>query len=364
MEKKTSVRQVNFEFLRIIAMIMVVFLHALSHGGVLEYYKFGSLGYIFFWFIETICYVAVNIFVLITGYFMCFNKMKLSKIIKVIIQVEFYSLLGTFIGTFFLKENLSMKDLFWTIFPITNETYWFVTHYIILLVLVPLLNKFIYSLSKREFIFALVLLIFSFSVIPNIFFWSRNILGTGYNFIWFIVLYCIAAYIRLYDFKLSKNVCILGYLFFVVGALLSRLLIGSISTKILGKEIGSGLFYTYNSVIILLASVSLFLFYKQIEIKSKIFSKVISEISLLSFGVYLFHEHFILRNILWEFVNFSKIIEYGIIVVFVYMLGIIFLIFITGCVIEAIRNKILNLLGLKKFLDWCDMYTKKFLASK
>ncbi len=52
--------------------------------------EFGSLGYIFGWFIETLAYVSVNLLVLITGYFMINSTFKILRIIKLAVQVEFY----------------------------------------------------------------------------------------------------------------------------------------------------------------------------------------------------------------------------------------------------------------------------------
>lgn len=68
-----------------------------------------------------------------------------------------------------------------------------------------LLNKFINALSQAEFQKCLALLLVLFSVIPtiNVFGDSFGING-GYSLLWFIVLYCIAAYVRRYPLKNRK----------------------------------------------------------------------------------------------------------------------------------------------------------------
>ncbi len=68
MKKKD--RQMNYELLRIIAMLMIVCLHYLSKGGALGDPKqeLTTNGYLA-WLIEAFCLVAVNVYVLISGYF-------------------------------------------------------------------------------------------------------------------------------------------------------------------------------------------------------------------------------------------------------------------------------------------------------
>ena len=198
-------RQSNIELLRVIAMLMVTILHALGHGGVLEQYEFGTLGYILFWTIETLCYVAVNVFVLITGYFMVTSESKPSRLIKLYFQVEFYSVLCLLASKVIFRQPIGLKNILNTIFPITSGSYWFVSAYAILLVLVPFLNRFINSMSKQQHLLSIILLSILFCVIPTFMFWSRDILGNGYNFIWFIVLYTTAAYIRLYSNEITRK---------------------------------------------------------------------------------------------------------------------------------------------------------------
>ena len=202
---RTANRQSNIELLRIIAMLMVTTLHALGHGGVLEQYELGTLGYILFWTIETLCYVAVNVFVLITGYFMVTSEAKPSRLIKLYFQVEFYSVLCLLASKVIFRQPIGLKNILNTIFPITSGSYWFVSAYAVLMVLVPLLNRFIKSMDRQQHFMAIVILTVLFCIIPTFMFWSRDILGNGYSFVWFIVLYITAAYIRIYSEDIPKK---------------------------------------------------------------------------------------------------------------------------------------------------------------
>ena len=57
-------RNYGIDLLKIVSMFMVVILHILGHGGVLEHALDLSLNDTIAWFIEILCYPAVNIFAL------------------------------------------------------------------------------------------------------------------------------------------------------------------------------------------------------------------------------------------------------------------------------------------------------------
>lgn len=90
-------RQINYELLRIIAMLMIVSLHYLSKGGLLgdpSRAKMSATGYAA-WLLEAFCLVAVNVYVLISGYFgvdtpagMSGNGNTLGRIAKTIENLE------------------------------------------------------------------------------------------------------------------------------------------------------------------------------------------------------------------------------------------------------------------------------------
>ena len=105
MSVKSNLRNSNIEFLRICAMLMIIGLHYLhgSMGGALEYIEYGSWNYYVSQVAETVCIISVNIFVLITGYYMVSRKSNyeigISKPINLYIIMAFYGFL--FLGIFF-----------------------------------------------------------------------------------------------------------------------------------------------------------------------------------------------------------------------------------------------------------------------
>ena len=66
-------RQANFELMRIAAMLMIISLHYLVKGGAAVSFPFSAkenpVG-VLAWLIEAFCIVAVNCYVLLSGFFL------------------------------------------------------------------------------------------------------------------------------------------------------------------------------------------------------------------------------------------------------------------------------------------------------
>lgn len=90
--KAKEERNVALDILRVLAMFGIVVLHVLGHGGLLDE-SAGTLRGNLLWLVESICYFSVNIFVLISGYFMCDGIFKLSKVTRLIVDITFWSLI-------------------------------------------------------------------------------------------------------------------------------------------------------------------------------------------------------------------------------------------------------------------------------
>lgn len=72
-------RNTGLDLLRIMAMLMILTLHYLGKGGALQVE--GKTSYIV-WFLEISCMVAVNVYILISGYFLVDSKFSWKKVFK------------------------------------------------------------------------------------------------------------------------------------------------------------------------------------------------------------------------------------------------------------------------------------------
>ncbi len=188
--QKKSARESNIELLRIVSMLLIILHHYSVHGpwpkdGILtttiavNFLSFGGK-------------VGVCAFVIITGYFMSRSRFKAASILKLALETIFFS--WVFLGVKATLNPGSLDFNSWkaALLPLSSNQYWFVTTYIVLALLAPLLNlcfKQISGNAKCKVILAGFIL---FSVIPTF------VLTNSYtsNVVWFCYLYFIGAYIR------------------------------------------------------------------------------------------------------------------------------------------------------------------------
>lgn len=300
--RNMSKRLNNFEALRILAMFMVIVLHYLGKGKLLtpETEAFTAVSYAA-WLIEGFAIVAVNVYVLITGYFMCKSSFKLSRLIEILCQVMWYALLIpvvlALLGLADIK-GFQTYDILRFVFPIHMKHYWFVTAYVVLMLLVPFLNAGIAAMSQKQLAFSILLLTvyqtLPKSVLPVVF--TED--DAGYGVLWLVCLYLIAAYIRLYGIAFFSSVkkslfCYAGAVLCIFASLLVMRVI-YFRFDAFGDKISFA--YDYNHIFCLLASVSLFYACKLWDIKDTAMSRLAGRIAPYTFGVYLLHEHILVRD--------------------------------------------------------------------
>ncbi|MDB8559600.1 hypothetical protein [Turicibacter sanguinis] len=86
-------RESNFELLRIVAIMMVIGLHYFngSMGGALSILTHGDGNFYLAYFFESLFIIAVNLFVLVCGYFnIDKKKTNLLKLFNLIVIAYFY----------------------------------------------------------------------------------------------------------------------------------------------------------------------------------------------------------------------------------------------------------------------------------
>ena len=343
--KETKKRNIGLDSLRIISMIMIVFLHYLGKGGLLDIKNTSNTYHVIYYFIEALCIISVNCYVLISGYFLIKSKFKWKKVLQLWLETLFYSISIYFIIVVLGLKELDIKGIVKSLFPIITKEYWFIYIYIIMYILSPFLNKLINNINKKEYQKLLIILIICFSIIsmlPDAYTLDSS---HGYGIIWFICLYLIAGYIRIYDIpnklKLNKSFYFL-LIYFIFGIIVT---IGMLASDIIGNYLGKvtfrDKFISYNNIFILIESIALFMYFKQLDIKSSKLIKVIEFIAPLTLAVYLIHEQSQLRTVLYNKILHTEICyhnPYGIFIA----IGSVIAVFITCIIIEFIRQKVLK----------------------
>lgn len=342
--KASTGRLANFELLRLLAMVMVVALHYLSKGGVLPDFKspVSGNGYLAC-LLEAFSIVAVNGFVLLTGYFCVEGEWKTGRLLQLVLQVLFYtvSVPLVLIATGIVKAgDYGLYQLINDFLPIQMEHYWFMTSYILLYCCIPFLNAGIRSMTRKQLKAVTLLLLLVFSLPKTVLPVAVTIDNKGYDFVWFICVYFVASYIRLYGihFYSSGRKSLLAYLATVL--LMFAYTLGSglvFQTLGRGQEQVLKVFH-YNNLLNLAAAVSFFYFFYHIRIKSVTAAGFICRLSPYALGVYLLHEQMDLRY-LWT--SWFRVQEYGQSGFFLlHFMATIFCVFVAGICVDYLRSLI------------------------
>ena len=370
-KKNITVRQSNFELMRIISMFMIVLWHVIFHTNMF-YNTSGTTGYIIE-FIYLIIIVHVNSYVLVTGYFQYNKKIKPKKIWGLIGSVWFYNILFTFIAMAFKLQKINKVEFLENTSILNINSYWFINYYIILYVLSPFLNKMIFSLKQSEHRRLILILYVAFSIIPTIT-KQRTLENTGLSIISFIFLYLLGAYFGKYKIKDSyhfkrnsniKNGTIffsLFLLFGIIGFVFYRFGLDLIkSDNIILNDFGQTITMsatTFSAPIIILESVFYFLFFETISIQSNFIGKI----SKFMFGVYLVHENYYVCNNIYKIKQLNLYSNEPIVIIRAILTSIV--IFFISIIIEMIRKFISKLIfnrkAMKKLEQKYDKIVKEF----
>jgi surface polysaccharide O-acyltransferase-like enzyme len=296
-------RLTNFELLRIVAMLMVVTMHYLWYGGSLPSLtdSVNSIGY-FALAVESLAIVAVNLFVIVSGYFLVNIRFKLSRLLRLMAQVLFYSLLIPLllflIGIPILADSEGIYGVLAYVLPVSTQHYWFITSYVLLILLSPLLNSAFLYYEKKELGVTIILLIAVFSGIKSFVPVMLNFDNFGYDFGWFICLYLCGAYIRTYDLPWLRKKNRAALLYLLCTALIFGLKVGShfIHSKTGQLKFFYDVPFHYNFILVFAAAVALFYVFKEHDFKINISSAIINRVAPLCLGVYLIHMHYDIRD--------------------------------------------------------------------
>lgn len=293
-----STRNSNLEILRIIAMIFIIAFHLSRHGFDGIDFILSNPNSYFLYFLGMLGRIGVDIFILISAYFMIKSKFTFRKLLLLGGEVYFYSIMFFVMFILFLTPitPITITDIFKSVLPISHA-YWFITDYIALMLISPFLNKLLTKLSKKDYLKLLLLVSIVWIIFPTL---------TGDNFtysemIFFIVLYIIGSFIRLHVDIDKINIKKL-FLIFIV-SILATFILFTISASInplnqlamFNKE--TSIFKKVYSLPVVTTSISLLLIFLKRE---EFTNRYINYIAGSVLGVYLIHSNFLVSPWLWN----------------------------------------------------------------
>ncbi len=169
-------------------------------------------------------------------------------------------------------------------------------------------------------------------------------LNSGFSLIWFIVVYLIGRYIRLFTIPnwINNNALIIYILF----SLLTTILVfATLSYLPFKTEAVVTRLYAYNSPLVIISSVSFFIYFKNVQIEE---SRCINHLSQSVLSVLLLHTCLELKTIQKEYYA-SLLANYsGILLVILWTLSVLSM--FIGCVIID-QLRIFSYNPIKKYID-------------
>lgn len=341
-------RRTNFELMRVFSMLMIVTSHFCYHGikGHPEAFSFsmktivGGVNYFTMEPLYILSCVAVNTYVMITGYFLIkIYALRWGGVLKILLQTLFYSIIILLVDMVVEKKEISPMDVLKSVFFIHGGIYWFVKVYLALLLIAPFLSRLVLSLDKRQYRFMLtVWFALSFRYL-----WG-GVYGGFDTILWFSFLYLFAGYVRMYgiNFYVQKYaflICLLLLVVITTATIVINMIKGNHEWKLIST--------TYDGWVFFL-SVSIFMYFANLKEKGNSKFHLIAKLAPYTFGVYLIHDHFISRQWLWHWLMYSPFTDIAIL----YCAVCVIAIFMVCVIIDILRERLFMLLKISKGIKY------------
>ena len=298
--KKPTQRNTNLELFRIITMLLIIIHHYVVNSTLL--YPGGpipadplSARALFLLLLGTWGKTGINCFVLITGYFMCKSRISAKKFFKLYFVVLFYCVVIALIFGITGYSPIDWSELISALIPICYiaDSFWHA--YLLFFLCIPFLNALLRSMTQRMHAY-LLLLLFCLYVIPGT---LRFLCYLNMNYVsWFIALYFLAAYVRMYPNRLFESAKFWG-ISSVICIAISALSV--VACTWLEAQRGGFMPYYFvidsNTFLAVATGFSTFLFFKNLKIP---YIPLINKLASTCFGVLCIHANSdAMRRWLW-----------------------------------------------------------------
>lgn len=315
-------------------MLLIICGHIVMVHG---YEQMGDTSWYIAQIVKPFCAIAVNVFVLISGYWGI--KLKWRKLNSLNSMVTFYSLMFLVVSLLLGIHSFSMGEDWMQLVPVLTKQYWFITVYFALCLLSPFLNLLVSYLGKNDFQkllltgFGLFIILPTFSLILNFQDITRD---SGYGIVNFMFLYLLGRYMRLYGIVEIRRV---WYLISYVVSMLFCALFQIVYSYLLGFSFDS--LISYNTIFVFWGSVSLFLYFSRFKFKSS----VVNTLAVGCLAVYVLHLHPLFYE--YFFADLLHIKEYqGIDYIFL-LIFVPIPIYLCCWLIERVRTNIFSIVKLE-----------------
>ena len=328
----TRQRNINIEYVRLIAIFLVILNHYSLLGG---FYYSDPLSFnaVLIQFLHSGGKFGVNVFILISGFFMYKSeKINIRHISKFLLEVTFYSVIFAIIG--FLFHTLKFKGIVKMLVPIPFVQWPFITFYFLLMCLSFWLNKAMHNLTEKQHRILMIGLGLIWCVSPT---FLKADFGVDI-FGWYVYIFLLGGYLRriIDDIKTPAKkligISVLSYGFI----LLSELVIDYIGAHYMWSILKyAEHFRKVNSFFIVLSAVTLLAGAAKLRPRYSAFVQTVSSTIL---GVFLIHDNKAMIPLLWRRLLRSYQFTSSKILI-LHAFGSCILVFVVCVLLDLIRQK-------------------------
>lgn len=282
-------RNYGIDALRLAVMLFVAALHIIGIGGIITGAELLSPQFLTAQLLRIAMLCAVDCYALISGFVGWSKKPRLSSVAMLWVRAVIYCIIIT---AFFSRSYvLDYKTLLNAVLPVTTSQYWYLTAYVGLFVLMPLLDLAVQKMPQKELTWTLSGILILFCILPISPLTDAFYLHDGYSVLWLAVMYLLGGYLGKYDVlsRLSGKVWGLVYVGAVLFAWAPRMIALWLKPIYWSMAYGN-ILIEYTSPTIVLAAVSLLALFSRMELPAAA-QKAVTKLSPHAFGVYLLHAH-------------------------------------------------------------------------
>ncbi len=348
MDNRVRERQSGIELLKIVSMFVIVISHVIQSVGQrsVDYPAYnsmviditeatGNVRYVIMALVWSMVMWGVNVFFVSSAWFLCERKsLNIIKPIRFVINVWVVSVI--FLAVYLVSGiPVSGKLIVKSLLPTLFSNNWFITCYLIMYLIHPLLNIVCEHVDRKGHLAIVVAgLIYCIltTVSENLLFYSKLII-VGF-------VYLIVVYVKKYEMKRADDNKLNGWIF--SAALISDVLI-ILAINILGQNMGlfrhelMHMQRLQNPLLIVMALTS-FNIFRNIDLHSK----TVNHIAGLTLFIYIMHENILFRTytrpLIWNWL----IGRYGYDNILVCVIFYAIVLFIASIIVSELYLRILN----------------------
>ncbi|MBR0492074.1 MAG: acyltransferase [Clostridia bacterium] len=240
------------------------------------------------------------IFIICSSWFLIgSNKNNKKKILTFIVEIFVISII-IMIAFLILGINIGKKDILKSFFPTLFANNWYMTCYILFLMITPFLNMILDKISKKQLL--------RFNLMAIILYWGISFIKSSFyttNLLLFVTIFFIVSYFKKYCIGIVRNkkfnlklliISIIMFIALIFFTNIFGLKLDFMSNKVLH-------WLRYNNPLLLIIAFSLFCIFKNMNF----YNKKVNYIASLTLYIYIIHENILVRDYLrkdiWKWIG-------------------------------------------------------------